>query len=573
MRNDEIINDLLCLSEQELADSENLISKMDDAEIALLTIEACRSLDYWYITNTFSKNFDHMVSEQDLNIMSRGWNPLLKQVLPRLGTMPGIPLLGSSPETIRAASSELHRVGRHVLLNRAAELIRRGFAEACQVDGIISLRMKHDGKSDHFLDQIDATRWDEFSKSLPPSDLWTREVIEASRFSEFEDELDRLMFRWKTPQGVMVGYHASPQLDRHYLGAVFEHVSQCRNKSGMHPDALIKGIRASDIHLIIMLLVSARLKHVQFVAAAKRRWPDINYWMSLTIWKPKGEIIAEISDHTGMDPLIVSSIIDLLTIGPKTNCDLSSDVDPLIPFFIRISERHLLEPASVILLNPFDLIARINPDQKVRQAISEKREGLMLMNLNGLFQGTRYVRLETPARLKKAGRTLTDIDGAILDRTTGDLALFQLKWQDFKGATLAQTISRAKNFTKGVSAWAQTVSDWIEAHDLDQLLRSLRISKSGSVGIKNVYMFAVGQMNARFHHYGYQVKNKNLAIATWPQFLRIRHEIGPVDQVIRELHDRVRSEDTRDVSTSAIPYEMHTCGGSVRFENMWSKWE
>lgn len=573
MRNNDIVSDLLRLSEQELLDSNDLISNMDDAQIALLTIEACRSLDYWYITNTFGKNVEHMVSEQDFNVMCRGWNPLLKQVLPRLGKMPGIPLLGSSPETIWAASSELHRLGRHILLKRMAELVRRGLAEACVVDGKISLRMKHDSESDHFLDQIDDMRWDEFSKRLPPSDLWACEFIQSVRLAEHEEELNRLMFRWETPQGVMVGYGASPELDTHYIGEVFDHVSKCRHDSGMHPDALIKGIRASDIHSVLMLLVSARLKHTQFVAAAKRRWPDINYWMSMTIWKPKGKIVAEISEYTGMDPLIVSPIIDLLTISSKTNPDLSSDVDPLIPFFIRISERHLLEAASVIFLNPFDLIARINPDQKVRQAISEKREGLMLMNLNGLFQGNRYARLNAPVRLKTAGRTLTDIDGAILDRTTGELALFQLKWQDFKGATLTQAVSRAKNFTSAVSSWAQTTLDWIDAHGLDHLLRSLRMPKSGTVGITRVYLFAVGQMNARFRHYGYQVESENLAITTWSQFLRLRHEIGPVDQVISELHDRLRRESTREISTSAIPYEMQTCGSIVKFENMWNKYE
>jgi hypothetical protein len=573
MRNAEIINDLLELSAQELADGKDLLSKMDDAEIALITIEACRSLDYWYVTDAFGKQNENKMPEQDLNIMSRGWNTLLRHVLPRLGTFPGIPLLGSTQATIHAASAELHRFGRHVLLKRAAELLELGLAEGSRIDGVISVQMKHREDSDHFLDQIDVARWEELSKKLQPSDLLARGVVEVSRLANFQEELKRLMFRWETPQGVMVGYHASPQLDDHFIGAVFDHVSDCREKSGTHPEASIRGIRAKDVHVVIMLLMSARLKHTQFVATAKRHWPDVNYWMSLTIWKPKSEIVAEISEAAKIDPFIVSAVIDLLTIGLTTEPDLSSDVDPLIPFFIKISDRYLLEPASVLFLNPFDVIMRVNPDRKIRQAISERREGLMLMNLNGLFQGNRYDKIEVPVRLKTAGRILTDIDGAILDRTTGELALFQLKWQDFKGATLKQTMSRAKNFADAVSSWATTTSGWIENHGFDQLLRALQMPNVASGLIRSVHLFAIGQMSARLRQYGYKPENKTLAITTWSQFLRIRHEVGPADQVISRIFAKAQAEEIGNATASAHPYEMHSCGQIIRFENMWNKLE
>lgn len=573
MQNAEIINSLLDLSAQELAEGKAILTTMDDAEIALITIEACRALDYWYITDAFDKKNENNILEQDLNIMSRGWNTLLQLVLPRLGRFPGIPLLGSTKETIQAASAQLHRFGRHILLKRAAELVDRGLAEGSRIDGVISVQMKHRKDSDHFLDQIDVARWEDFSKKLQPSDLLAHGVIEASRLANFQEELKRLMFRWETPQGVMVGYHASPQLDDHFIGAVFDHVSACREKSGIHPEASIRGINASDVHVVVMFLMSARLKHTQFVAIAKRQWPDVNYWMSLTIWKPKSEIVAELSGATRIDPIIVSAIIDLLTIGQEKNPDFSSDVDPLIPFFIKISERYLLEPASILFLNPFDIIARLNPDQKTRQAISDKREGLMLTNLNGLFQGNRYIRIEAPVRLRTAGRIVTDIDGAILDLITGELALFQLKWQDFRGANLKQTISRAKNFVGAVSTWAKTTSSWIDENGIENLLRSLRAPSIAHTPVKSVHLFAIGQMSARFGQYGYESENNNLAISTWPQFLRIRHEVGPADRVLSRMFEKAKAEEIGNAAVSAHPYEMHSCGQVIRFENMWNKLE
>jgi hypothetical protein len=573
MQNAEIIIHLLELSARELAEGKEVLSKMDDAKIAMITIEACRVLDYWYVIDAFSSQNENKMPEQDLNIMSRGWNPLLQQVLPRLGTFPGIPLLGSTKETIQAASAELHRFGRHILLKRAAELVDRGLAEGSQIDGVISVQMKHRKDSDHFLDQIDVARWEDFSKKLQPSDLLAHGIVEVSRLANFQEELERLMFRWETPQGVMAGYRASPQLDDHFIGAVFDHVSECLKKSGIHPEASIRGISARDVHVVVMLLMSARLKHTQFVATAKRQWPDVNYWMSLTIWKPKSEIVAELSEAIKIDPFIVSAIIDLFTIGQDKELDLSSDVDPLIPFFIKISDRYLLEPASILFLNPFDIITRINPDQRIHQTISERREGLMLVNLNGLFQGSRYIRLEAPVRLRAAGRIVTDIDGAILDLTTGELALFQLKWQDFKGATLKQTLSRAKNFVGAVSTWAKVTSDWIDEYGIDQLLRALRMPSVASAPVLSVYLFAIGQMSARFGQYGYAPENNTPAITTWSQFLRIRHEVGPAERVITQIFARVKAEEVGNAAVSAHPYEMHSCGQVIRFENMWNKLE
>ena len=168
--------------------------------------DRCRALDYWYVTDAFGNKNENKIPEQDLNIMSRGWSAFLQHVLPRLGTVPGIPLLGSTKETVQAASAELHRFGRHILLKRTAELVDRGLAEGSRVDDVISVQMKHRKNSDHFLDQIDNARWEEFSKKLQPSDLLAHGVIEVSRLANFQEELKRLMFRWETPQGVMVGY-------------------------------------------------------------------------------------------------------------------------------------------------------------------------------------------------------------------------------------------------------------------------------------------------------------------------------------------------------------------------------
>ncbi len=559
------------LSEQELSTYMSLVEKMPDDEVAVFTIEACRALDYWLVHGTFSDDPLQKLSEQDLNIVMRGWNPLMSSVLRRIGKLHGIPLLGSTHQTISAATSELHRLGRHILLRKTAELIGRGLAGGESSSEHISIWLDYAGNSDLFLDQIEEDRLPEMSESMKQGRSWLDTALGSQEIPNLQQKLDAIVFRYETTRGTMVGYKSTPEIDDHYGAVVLDHVLNCRNKSGFHPKARINGVSANDVTQVVHLLVSSRLKHLQLVAAGKHKWPDINYWMSLSVWKPKGEIVAMLSGATGIDPIIVSIIVDLLTLKPDSVPDLSSDVDPVIPLFIKISNTYLLEPVGALFLNPFDVIQRINADQKTRQALMEHREGVMLANLNGLFQGTRYDCVDSPVRLRQKGRVLTDIDGAVLDRTTGDLALFQLKWQDFKGATTRQTISRAKNFVEQVEKWAEDTTVWISSNGTDELLQSLRLRKPPGIEAVTVRLFAIGQMGARFGSYGHKVENSSLAAATWPQFVRLRYEIGPASSVFSSLYSAIVAESVGEVSVRPIPFDLETCGTVVKFKNLWNE--
>ena len=293
--------------------------------------------------------------------------------------------------------------------------------------------------------------------------------------------------------------------------------------------------------------------------------------LSLSVWKPKGEVVSLLSGASGIDPIIVSIIVDLLTLKPDSVPDLSSDVDPVVPLFIKISDTYLLEPVGALFLNPFDVIQRINADQKTRQALMEHREGVMLANVNGLFQGTGYDCVDAPVRLRQAGKVLTDIDGAVLDRTTGDLALFQLKWQDFRGATTRQTISRAKNFVGQVQKWADDTTAWISSVGTEELLKALRLRKPPGIEAVKVHLFAIGQMGARFGSYGHKVEDSRLAAATWPQFVRLRYEIGSVSSVFTSLHNAIVAESLGEISVRPMPFDLETCGTVVKFENLWNE--
>jgi hypothetical protein len=192
----------------------------------------------------------------------------------------------------------------------------------------------------------------------------------------------------------------------------------------------------------------------------------------------------------------------------------------------------------------------------------------MIDDLVHLFMGNRYIRFDKPVILERDGKTVTDIDAAILDTLTGELALFQLKWQDFGSHSLKKQRSKAKNFVDQVDGWSEKLEAWIAEFGVDALAHRLHLPKSSQ--IKDILLFAVGRSASRFQSYGYVQKRTKTAVGTWPQFIRLRDEIGPAARVISSLHKKLLDERHGSVIRKPIPYRFEVGGIGVLVEDIWS---
>ncbi len=71
--------------------------------------------------------------------------------------------------------------------------------------------------------------------------------------------------------------------------------------------------------------------------------------------------------------------------------------------------------------------------------------------------------------------TMTDIYAAVLDMTTGELAIFQLKWQDFGYNDLLRIRSKATKFVERVDTWSSQTLEWIDEFGNAALCHNLRL--------------------------------------------------------------------------------------------------
>jgi hypothetical protein len=91
--------------------------------------------------------------------------------------------------------------------------------------------------------------------------------------------------------------------------------------------------------------------------------------------------------------------------------------------------------------------------------------------------------------------------------------------------------------------------------------------------ISKIYLFAIGRAAARFQSYGYAPEVETVAPATWRQFVRLRYEVGPSENVFRDIHNAIRNERTIPVKLTPIRQEMALGKFTVVFENLWNAFD
>ena len=193
----------------------------------------------------------------------------------------------------------------------------------------------------------------------------------------------------------------------------------------------------------------------------------------------------------------------------------------------------------------------------------------MAEELYGLFQGDRFQRVKGQTKLRRNGQTVTDIDAAIFDNATGELVLLQLKWQDFSTSIVKAQRSKAKNFVDQVGTWGKRTALWIDQFGVHALCKSLKIKLPTGRTPTAVHMWAIGRSAAHFKSYGYTVGPQVLALS-WPQLVRLRHEVGPGVDVFSEITKRAALESDTPLRRAAMPYVLERKGVRVTFKDIWS---
>jgi hypothetical protein len=558
------------LAEEAFASVKVRIDQMHAPEHACWLMEICRALDFHYVRQMLSPKSEHHMSPPEFTALSRGWNLALGLLLPHTEQVDGVPISESTTSSIQAMTSMLMHLGYITLLREQAEMIRHGMAEASLSDNLISLRMSPRVSIDHFHDRLETDRFKALRREMLDLDSVDKEL--AAEGDSIKPRMEETLFPWKHGNSTwtMVGYGAEPDIDTFFLSSVNEDTYNWREEAGIHPDAMFGHVSGVLVVAAGMLFSSFYLKHIQFVELGKKRFPEINYPMSLTIWKPLDDLIDSMSEFADISQEEAADVLELFTAQSSHAAYFLRERTPYIPMLVRISKQYLLSPVSSIFRNPLTGVRMFHElaSKTTANSLREPRELWMASDLCHLFQGSRFKCIDRPILLYRDGVKVTDIDTAVIDLTTGDVGLFQLKWQDFNTNEVRTQRSKAKNFVSRVDRWAHAVQTWISEFGMMELGKRLGINEE----ISNIRLFAIGRSAARFQSYGYTATNSGIASCSWPHFFRLRHDAGSTAHVFDFIAERIQNE-TVTTQMTPIPHEINFGGRRILFEDLWRNYD
>jgi len=568
----------------------------------ILFLEIVRNLDYWAIyQNKLPK--DQCLPWPDYEIMLQGWNLVLKHLCVGLNGQ-GIPICARTENLQISANTIIHCFGRSVLLKRAAQMLQAKLAEATILDSKIEITIKESATS-QFLDILEFSTLDQLQKSMEKNKAqkpfgWETLSMDFNQLNEVNintpgafhisnnsesikqyqlsntdvvKKMEALLFPWDSGYGIGTGYDADRELDLHYVSKSFEICEHLQDKFGFDPTIRLVGIEGEHIPLIIAVIVALYLKHIDFVLLACNKHPQISPHFSLTTWTEKSQLVDEIQDLLGLKAELIEQALNAILLSETEYDEFSDNSESVIPLLIDLNNGFVLMPISTLLKNPFFVTMSIQNlrTPNLDNLLSKPREKLMRDHLYAVFKGNRYSVLKGNANLRTQGQLITDIDAAVLDITSGELALFQIKWQDYFTNDVKKLSSKFKNLVKGIDLWSEKVELWIATNGTNKLLQALRIKVPKSKPITKILLFGLSKTYARTKGFGYEIKSANTALCNWPVFMQARTQVGSADLVFTEIFNFIQNKNDEEIKTTPtpIPHSIKIGDTEVQFNNLW----
>lgn len=211
--------------------------------------------------------------------------------------------------------------------------------------------------------------------------------------------------------------------------------------------------------------------------------------------------------------------------------------------FVQISQKQYLFSMAGILDHPFifmlENIHRQNP--KEWDANAMHREKLFKSQLYAIFEqsGPQYICIQNNIKLiSSSGKIITDIDAAVIDEATGEIALFQLKWQDHTATSTRSLLSKAKNYSSKASEWVALTRDWIINSSLREISSRLGI-KERFIDKKKIYLFVLGRRHGNYS--SDKMINDGCAWAQWYQLIASLQHLKNSTAMISDLFEVIQN--------------------------------
>jgi len=514
-----------------------------DNRIAI--VELSRVLDVFYVQYTNADRQDIAVREaweERASLYANGWTVALALFQPDCTEL-GAPIFPSERDSQEWAHSVLQYCGQIAFAERALDYCRHGLGVLRRLanDAFeVRIGQRRDG-----VERVEAKAFTWLRGRILATDMPLHESLHRE-IATIAPLLEQHVDTWGNHY---IRYTSEPRIDQHY------------EQRGMLRSRLLFGYDAFPGHAVfgqlpfgmyrtaVALLVGWSMKHIAFCGALRRRQPNLDLHNLVTIFHPAERLAGYLAGALEITEAEALRVLDVVTLRPEhrdTHCAVGGSPAPPL---VMIGKEQIMKSTLGATSNPFFFMLRELQRRYRRDwdRAVDAREAVFRTELYGFFEPERFFVQERRVAIRSGGREITDVDAVIVDRHTGTLGLFQLKWQDPFGNSMRERKSRQKNINTAGQRWVAVVTDWLasgaSAAEACGIPPPLKVAA--------VRLFVLGRNFAQFSDDA--EKNDNAAWGAWPNAMRFLMEKCNSHDPLESLYQLLRDETMEGELPMSVP--------------------
>jgi hypothetical protein len=450
-------------------------------QLAVLEIARALDVDAFYRRDSAVQGREDRARARILNGVSYALKPFIAVASSKTG---GVPWVRSSRREHAVVLSYLNQCSKIARIQRLLTLERYGLARPRVLnDKHIQIETSYGAQEVifQFFAEVYRGHMGE-SAFLRPRPGWLQKRMH--RYVEYDAQFG-------------IRYDNDLRIVNHYKDAASVFGLAFFEGEALPPSATIGGRSFADWRQVCDEALGRVVCHTDFASILATKSPAADFRSAITNFGFRRDVAA-VWVELGLNSSRVESTFQALTLDPYGLDAWDRDFEPPAPFYIPYSRDALLMPSFGGLANPYYAMFRhlrtefrSDWDRAV-----EGREAIFRADIAKEFPTSRYLVPPAGVWLKRSdGSRITDIDAVVLDRETGSLGLFQLKWQDPFGVSLIERASRAKNLY-AASIWVERVNEWIDGRSSACICDALGLPNVG--GSQPPTIFVMSRYIARF---------------------------------------------------------------------------
>ena len=283
----------------------------------------------------------------------------------------------------------------------------------------------------------------------------------------------------------------------------------------------------------------------------------------LNVFFLKQDLTRLIGKNCNISDEAALSILQMASLRPDT-IEYYANGNARSAPFVQISEHQYLRTIKGLLDEPFDFVL-----YNLRKSFPEawdknanQREATFRVQLYALFDDPRFDCVQHPVIIKEKNRTLTDIDAVVIDKATGEIALFQLKWQDPADYSPFALKSKRSNYNLATEKWLQTIEKWLRDSTNEEIASRLGI-KVKYFNKEKVSIFVLGRRRGNYS--GNKPYPYGCAWSQWYQIIHAASYLSQKDMLtISNLYELIVKTNPFNVKVVETPVTF--CYGKYRIK-------